>query len=81
MKKWESGALHSISDVQQLCTKFCTGSDYKFCPGIDPQYYRLYYYEAIRFDLKSVRQTMEPFVRVDSVNCKLCLHWPVMLLV
>ena len=67
MKKWESGV---VADVQELCKKFSAGSDYKFSPGIDPQHYKLYY-ETIRFDLKSVWQTMEPFVRVDPVNCKL----------
>ena len=74
MKKWESGMLHSISDVQQLCKKFSAGSDYKFCPGIDPQHYRLYYYEAIRFDLKSVRQTMKPFVCVDSSQLQIMVY-------
>ena len=71
MKKWESGVLYSIPDVQELCSKFSASSNHKFCPGIDPQHYKLYYYEAIRFDLKSARQTMEPFARVDPVNCKL----------
>ena len=71
MKKWDSGVLDSIYDVLELCNKFSTGSDYKFCPGIDPQHYKLHYYEMIRFDLKSVRQAIEPFVHVDSVNCKL----------
>ena len=71
MKKWDSGVLDSIADLLELCRKFSADSDYKFCPGIDPQHYKLYYYEMIRFDLKSVRQTIEPFVRVDSVNCKL----------
>ena len=43
IKKWESGVLHSISDVQQLCNKSSAGSNYKFYLGIDPQHYRLYY--------------------------------------
>ena len=71
MKKWDSGVLDSIADLSELCKKFSADSDYKFCPGIDLQHYKLHYYEMIRFDLKSVRQTIEPFVRVDSANCKL----------
>ena len=63
--------LHSIADLSELCKKLSADSDYKFCLGIDPQHYKLHYYETIHFDLKSVQQTIEPFVRVDSVNCKL----------
>ena len=71
MRKLESGVFESVANVQELCNKFSAQSNYKFCPGIDPQHYKLHYYEAIRFDIKSVRQTMEPFARVDSINCKL----------
>ena len=71
IKIWESGVLESIADVQELCNKFSAQSSYKFCPGIDPQHYKLHYYEVIRFDIKSIRQTIEPFARIDSVNCKL----------
>jgi len=70
MKKIESGDLQSIADIQEVCSKFSAESNYKFCPGIDPQYYKSHYLEAIRFNIKSVRQTVEPFARVDSVNCR-----------
>ena len=73
MKKLEFGALESIVNAQELCSRFSVDSNYKFCPGIDrdPQFYRLYYYEAIQFNIKSVQETEEPFARVDSINCKL----------
>ena len=71
MKKLEFGALESIVNAQELCSRFSVDSNYKFCPGIDAQFYKSYYYEAIRFNIKSVRETAEPFARVDSVNCKL----------
>ena len=71
MKKWESGEVKCVADVKELCEKFSADSSYKFCPGINPDHYKFHYYEAIRFDIKSVRQTKEPFARVDSVNCKL----------
>ena len=71
MKKWESGVFQSVFHVQELCEKFCRDPCYKFCPGIDPLHYKQHYYGAMRFDILSVRQTKEPFARVDSFNCKL----------
>jgi len=71
MKNLISGTLTSVNDVKELCRQFCVGSGYKFCPGIDPTFYHSHYFETIRFDIKSVRRTAEPFDRVDSVNCKL----------
>ena len=72
MKKLISGTLmKSVRDVKELCRQFRAGSGYKFCPGIDPKYYNSHYFETIRFDIKSVRKTAEPFARVDSVNCNL----------
>ena len=71
MKKWESGVVKCVADVKELCEKFSAESSYKFCPGIDPDHYKLHYFKAIHFDIKSVWQTKEPFARVDSFNCKL----------
>ena len=51
--------------------KFSAKSDYKFCPGLNPQQYETEYYTFIRFHIKSVRRTELPFARVDSVNCLL----------
>ena len=61
MKKLDFGALESIVNAQELCSRFSVDSNYKFCPGIDPQFYKSYYYEAIRFNIKSVRETVETF--------------------
>lgn len=71
MRLWEEGELESIQDVFELCTIFSNKSQYKFCPGIDPDYYEEQYHQPIRFHIKSVRQCHFPFSRVDSVNCKL----------
>ena len=71
MRKGESDILKSIMDAQELCTRFSVKSNYKFCPGIDPHHYRSHYSKAIRFNIATVRQMLEPFDRVDSVNCQL----------
>ena len=71
MMEWESGAVKTMDEAEDLCYKFSSKAGYKFCPGIDPDYYNTEYYEVIRFHIKSVRQTTAPFARVDSVNCKL----------
>ena len=72
MRLWKEGELESIQDVFELCSIFSSKSQYKFCLGIDPDYYEDQYHQLIRFHIKSVRQCHFPFSRVDSVNCK---HW------
>ena len=71
MRLWKEGQLESIDDVFELCSILGNKSKHKFCPGIDFDYYEREYYQAIRFHIKSVRQSSYPFSRVDSVNCKL----------
>ena len=71
MRKWETGTLSNNEDASELCLKFCEKSDYKFCPGIDPEQYEKEYYTSIRFHIKSVQRTEFPFARVDSLNCLL----------
>ena len=71
MRKAKSGVLKSITDAQELCNRFSVKSNYKFCPGIDPHHYRSHYSDAIRFNISTVRQTLEPFHQVDSINCRL----------
>lgn len=71
MRLWGEGEIRSVDDVVELCRIFGCKSDYKFCPGVDPDHYENEYYKAIRFHIKSVRLTQFPFPRVDSVNCKL----------
>ena len=56
-------------DAQELCNRFSVKFNYKLCPGIDPHHYRSHYLDAIRFNSLTVRQMLEPFDRVGSVNC------------
>ena len=63
--------LESVADAQELCKKFSAHSNFKFCPGIDSLEYESQYHDPIRFNIRSVQQTTQPFSRVDSVNCKL----------
>ena len=37
MRKWESGSLASGEDLASLCVKFSSKSEYKFCPGLNPE--------------------------------------------
>ena len=71
MRKWESGILVSSEDLITVSLKISAKSEFKFCPGINPEQYETEYYAAIRFHIRSVRKTEFPFARVDSVNCLL----------
>ena len=71
MRTWKAGEVRSVEDVIKLCHDFSNQSVYKFCPGIDPQYYEEEYHKIIRFHIKSVRLNQFPFMHVDSNNCKL----------
>ena len=69
MREVERGHLKTSEDILQLCSKYSTKSPtHKFCPGLDPNEYKKYR-DVIRFDLKSVRSTSDPFIRIDSVSC------------
>ena len=69
MRTWESGELDGRDSIHAVCNKFVANTEYKFCPGLDPEEYQKEYFERIRFHIKSVRETTSPFHRVDSVNC------------
>ena len=71
MRTWETGRLRSIEDLTTICLKFSVKSEYKFCPGINPEHYETEYFAVIRFHITTVRKTVFPFARVDSVNCLL----------
>ena len=71
MREWEIGSLGNSEDLSILCLKFCSSSEYKFCPGLNAENYEREYYASIRFHIKSVRRIEFPFARVDSVNCLL----------
>ena len=69
MREVESGYLDCSEDIVNLCNKYSTRSaTHKFCPGLEPSEYDKYK-DVIRFDLKSVRCTSEPFIRIDSTSC------------
>ena len=71
MREMENGIISGTEAVLKLCSKYSTNSaTHKFCPGLDISTYKAYK-DIIRFDIKSVRQTTEPFARVDSVHCLL----------
>ena len=72
MRLWRTGKVKSIEDGTKVCQDISTLSDYKFCPGIDPEYYEEEYHKVIRFHIKSVRLCECPFTRIDSVTC---MHW------
>ena len=63
--------MKGIDDAYEICRDISNLSCYKFCPGIDPDYYEEEYHKVLRFHLKSVRLCHFPFSRVDSVNCML----------
>ena len=71
MRTWKVGEVRSVEDIIELSHDFSNKSVYKFCPGIDPQHYEEEYHEILRFHIKSVRLCQFPFIRVDSIDCKL----------
>ena len=73
----QSGLLQGEAEVHELCQMISSQSPYKFCPGIDGQHYEEHYHDVIRFHVKSVRCSTVPFVRVDSLNCKLWFKLPI----
>ena len=76
MLELENGVVRDQSEVHELLKRFGVTSTYKFCAGIEWSYYHEHYFEAIRFDIKSVRRTEAPFYRIDSVNCKMWFELP-----
>ena len=68
---WGTGEVDGIDDAHEICRDISSKSSYKFCPGIDPDYYEQEYHKVLRFDVKSARIRRFPFTRVDSANCKL----------
>ena len=71
MKEVERGHVATTDDVIKLCEKYSPYSaTHKFCPGLGVDQYEKYK-ETIRFDVKSLRQTTEPFHRIESASCSL----------
>ena len=68
---------YSHRRLTNVISKFSVESNFKFCRGIDPQIYKSHYLEAMRFNIKSVRQAVEPFARVVDDGSS----WPAMPLV
>ena len=74
MREVERGTFEPSTCVEKLlhlCSKYSSNLyAYKFCPGLNPTEYESQK-EVIRFDIKSLRKSTEPFLRIDSVNCLL----------
>ena len=71
MRTWKLGEVKSLEDIMELSRDFSNKSVYKFCPGIDPLYFEEEYHKIICFHIKNVRLCQFPFMRVDSIICKL----------
>ena len=76
MRELENSVAREESEFNELLKRFSANSTYKFCPGVEWSYYHERYFEAIRFDIKSVRHTEAPFNHIDSVNCKMWFELP-----
>ena len=61
--------MQTTDEFKELCRKLID-SRMKFCPGISMEEYAGYK-EIVRYDLKKVHITTEPFKRVASVDCLL----------
>ena len=48
MRTWKVGEVRSVEDIIELSHDFNNKSVYKFCPGIDPQYYEEEYHKILR---------------------------------
>ena len=72
LREVERGSIleSPVKLVKDLCSKYSVYSaTHKFCPGVTGLYQQ--YKEVIRFDIKGLRQTTTPFLRVESVSCEL----------
>ena len=65
----EEGSINTIDEYLQLCSRIGIKGEFKFCPGLDPEFYKNTYYDVIRYDPKSLRRTMYPIHRIDSQKC------------
>ena len=71
LRLWRKGEVKDIDDAYEICWYVSSLSGYKFCPGIDPDYYEEEYHKVLLFHVKSVQLCYFPFSRVNSVNCML----------
>ena len=58
MIEWKSGVVQTIDKAQDICYKFISKGSYKFCSGIDPDYYNTEYYEVISTSRVSGKQLL-----------------------
>ena len=68
---FESGSVHTADEFMDVCSIISTQGGYKYCPGIEVDYYYQYFYSMIRYHITSCRVWEHPFKRIDSVNCLL----------
>ena len=70
MRVLQNGVAQDESEVHELLKRFSATSTYKFCPGIEWSYYHEQYFEAIRFDIKSVCRMEAPFYHIGAASLK-----------
>ena len=56
--------------LERLCNMMID-KKWKFCPGLDPDEYYTFYFPKIRYHIKNVRCSDNPFRVVSSINCTL----------
>jgi len=52
MRLWKEGDIECVDDVFELCETLDRIAKYKFCLGIDPDYYETEYHQANRFHIQ-----------------------------
>ena len=53
MRQWKSSHFEGVAEIRELCQIIEEKSEYKFCPGIDPDWYNRECFEVIHFYIKS----------------------------
>ena len=69
LKTIEKDIIYSETALYKVAVKIYSSSPYKFCPGLDFNFYKEQYADILRYDSKSVKVTKEPFARVESHQC------------
>lgn len=70
----EEGKVKNINEIKGLCEKL-VDLNMTVCPGISVEEYESYK-DVIRYDLKNVHITSDPFTRIASLNCRMWFPIP-----
>ena len=70
MREWKHSRFESVAEIRELCLLFDEKSEFRFCPGVDPELYNEHF-DVFHFHVKSARLQDFPFRRINSVNCKM----------